>query len=291
MDRKSSKALNVVFLLIIVAIAIVAVIGPWGLGLVNGLHFGSSKEADLTWTTELKQTFPNGYVNTLVPSGTDWKIDSGSAFPFRFGSTGPSGSVIVSGTFTSTLGVAVFVVTNSTWNSLGSSNPPQSALSQYVYTSGNVTSGSVDLDLSIGTAYVIVVYIGTSSSPHATPTHNYQYTTVNFTTNLTASFPGGYNFTIDPKGTNYTLNATLHEYEYTLFYGTVENFTLKGNFTASNPVDFFIVNATYWNSTSSHNQVYVYQSDITYLYTTGEVTSYSISANLTPGWYYWLIYS
>ena len=86
--------------------------------------------------------------HTIVASGTVWQLNAGYYEEVQF--TLPS-SASMGGSFTATNGVTAYCFTPSEYQSFSSSG----SASSYVWTSGQVSSGSVNFNLGSGTYYLV----------------------------------------------------------------------------------------------------------------------------------------
>lgn len=131
-------------LLIVVAVVVVIIIlgAAWALSARNSAAPNSSGGSN-----------PGGNAppppETVVASGTVWTLNAGQYEYLEF-TTSATGAL--TGSFTATNGVTAYVMDPSEYASFSSS----SSASSYVYTTGHVSSGSMNTNLGSGSYYLVL---------------------------------------------------------------------------------------------------------------------------------------
>ena len=146
------KKLRVLTLVIIIVIMLIAVFYYYD----NFIKPNPQSNEEVTWTSNFIMVDSSGSVFTIDTSGTVFTIHSTSYVYQLFWSNLP---VSLSGTFSSPAGVTAYIVDASEWNSTSNFNSidvPRSSVGSYYYTTGDVTTGSINTNLAAGTYYLLI---------------------------------------------------------------------------------------------------------------------------------------
>lgn len=148
--KKIANTVSSVVLVVLIVVIIVAT----NTNLFSGLGLGGS--AKITFTSDFEETYSGGGPFIIEHSGTVWSVQSGGYIVQRFGNTVPFS---VSGTFSSSMSVTAFIVSESVWNTVNLTdhgNVAMTDLSPYELTTGSVSSGSLSVDLAAGQHYIVI---------------------------------------------------------------------------------------------------------------------------------------
>lgn len=149
---RSGKKLRVLTIVIVIVIMLITLSYYYD----NFIKPHPQGNEEVTWTSDFILVDSSGSTFTIDTTGTVFTIHPSSYVYQLFWAYIP---VSISGTFSSTAGVTAYIVDASQWNSTSNFNSidlPQSSVGSYYYTTGDVTTGSIDTNLAAGSYYLLL---------------------------------------------------------------------------------------------------------------------------------------